>query len=71
MRPGVVQNEWAIIETPASSSVVGITPLADQPEWNDYDDLPEGRTMGTSRFYHLRMSSSELTSSSLDSLQAI
>ncbi|GAA5822519.1 hypothetical protein JCM5353_005467 [Sporobolomyces roseus] len=40
------QNEWAIIETPASSSVVGITPLADQPEWNDYDDLPEGRTMG-------------------------
>lgn len=48
MRPGVVQNEWAIIETPASSSVVGITPLADQPEWNDYDDLPEGRTMGTS-----------------------
>ncbi|GAA5888669.1 hypothetical protein JCM16303_000887 [Sporobolomyces ruberrimus] len=40
------QNEWDIIDTPASSSVVGITPLDDESAWIDYDDLPEGRTMG-------------------------
>ncbi|GAA5962707.1 hypothetical protein JCM3765_006173 [Sporobolomyces pararoseus] len=40
------QNEWDIIDTPASSSVVGISPLEDSPTWQDYDDLPEGRTMG-------------------------
>ncbi|GAA5908630.1 uncharacterized protein JCM6883_005608 [Sporobolomyces salmoneus] len=41
------QNEWDIIDTPASSSTVGITPLdADDATWTDYDDLPEGRTMG-------------------------
>jgi len=52
MRDSPSQNEWAIIETPASSSVVGITPLADDPEWTDYDDLPEGRTMGKDRSRH-------------------
>ncbi|GAA5992539.1 hypothetical protein JCM5350_008272 [Sporobolomyces pararoseus] len=40
------QNEWDIVDTPASSSVVGISPLGDAPTWQDYDDLPEGRTMG-------------------------
>ncbi|GAA6020705.1 hypothetical protein JCM11491_000522 [Sporobolomyces phaffii] len=39
------QNEWDLIDTPASSSVVGITPL-DDAAGIDYDDLPEGRTMG-------------------------
>ena len=42
----IAQNEWDIVDTPASSSVVGISPLEDAPTWQDYDDLPEGRTMG-------------------------
>ncbi|GJN94121.1 hypothetical protein Rhopal_007195-T1 [Rhodotorula paludigena] len=40
------QNEWAIAETPASTSLVFITPLADSPAWTDLDDLPEPRSMG-------------------------
>ncbi|GAA5830418.1 hypothetical protein JCM3766R1_002709 [Sporobolomyces carnicolor] len=40
------QNEWDIIDTPASASVVAITPLDVDPTWQDLDDLPEGRTMG-------------------------
>ncbi|GAA5839666.1 hypothetical protein JCM9279_005134 [Rhodotorula babjevae] len=40
------QNEWNIAETPASTSLVAITPLADAPTYADLDDLPEPRSMG-------------------------
>ncbi|GAA5992156.1 hypothetical protein JCM11641_003258 [Rhodosporidiobolus odoratus] len=40
------QNLWHPVDTAASSSLVSITPLSDNPQWADLDDLPEGRTMG-------------------------
>ncbi|BGP52027.1 hypothetical protein JCM10450v2_007998 [Rhodotorula kratochvilovae] len=40
------QNIWHMVDTPASNSLVAITPLAQNPTWTDLDDLPEGRSMG-------------------------
>ncbi|GAA5994744.1 hypothetical protein JCM11641_002753 [Rhodosporidiobolus odoratus] len=39
------QNLWHPVDTAASESLVSITPLFDNPQWVDVDDLPEGRTM--------------------------
>ncbi|BGP20435.1 hypothetical protein JCM10213_001557 [Rhodosporidiobolus nylandii] len=40
------QNLWHPVDTEASTSLVSITPLAQNPQWEDLDDLPEPRTMG-------------------------
>ncbi|GAA6042384.1 hypothetical protein JCM8097_004488 [Rhodosporidiobolus ruineniae] len=40
------QNLWHPVDTQASTSLVSITPLVDNPTWSDLDDLPEGRSMG-------------------------
>ncbi|GAA6053897.1 hypothetical protein JCM3770_005322 [Rhodotorula araucariae] len=40
------QNLWHMVDTPASNSLVAITPLAANPTWMDLDNLPEGRSMG-------------------------
>ncbi|GAA5927266.1 hypothetical protein JCM3775_002499 [Rhodotorula graminis] len=40
------QNEWNIVDTPTSTSLVAISPLEDSPTYADLDDLPEPRSMG-------------------------